>query len=380
MIKLGTLDITLKVGSATCTVYLGDTMVESGDTPTPPTPVDYSKEYLTFVAKADGTFTFSGTTTNNQINTLSYSLDNGTTWTALANNTASPIVTSGNKILWKGTCTAGTKYPNYGIGRFLSTAQFDVEGNIMSLLYGDNYKEQTDLTGKNYAFGYLFSGNTNVVSVENLSLPATTLSNYCYYYMFENCTSLTTAPELPATTLSDYCYSYMFENCTSLTTAPELPATTLSDYCYSCMFIGCTSLAIAPELPASTLTKSCYNYMFTRCTSLTTAPVLSATTLANSCYRTMFSGCTSLTIAPELPASTLTKSCYENMFKGCSNLNSITCLATDGTSEYHCTDNWVVGVAANGIFVKSASMSSWSSGGYGIPSGWVVQDYVPPSS
>ena len=353
MIKLGNQEITLKVGSADVSAaYLGSTLVYSGGTP--PTPVDYSKEYLTFVAKADGTFTFSGTTTNNQINTLSYSLDNGTTWTALANNTASPIVTSGNKILWKGTCTAGTKYPNYGIGRFLSTAQFDVEGNIMSLLYGDNYKEQTDLTGKNYAFGYLFSGNTNVVSVENLSLPATTLSNYCYYYMFENCTSLTTAP--------------------------ELPATTLSDYCYSCMFIGCTSLAIAPELPASTLTKSCYNYMFTRCTSLTTAPVLSATTLANSCYRTMFSGCTSLTIAPELPASTLVNSCYENMFKGCSNLNSITCLATDGTSEYHCTADWVNGVAANGIFVKSASMSSWSSGNYGIPSGWVVQDYVPPSS
>lgn len=37
-IKLGNQEITLKIGSATCTVYLGDTMVESGDTPTPPTP------------------------------------------------------------------------------------------------------------------------------------------------------------------------------------------------------------------------------------------------------------------------------------------------------------------------------------------------------
>ena len=38
MIKLGNQEITLKIGSATCTVYLGDTLVESGDTPTPPTP------------------------------------------------------------------------------------------------------------------------------------------------------------------------------------------------------------------------------------------------------------------------------------------------------------------------------------------------------
>ena len=30
--------------------------------------------------------------------------------------------------------------------------------------------------------------------------------NNCYTNMFDNCTSLTTAPELPATTLADYCY------------------------------------------------------------------------------------------------------------------------------------------------------------------------------
>ena len=34
----------------------------------------------------------------------------------------------------------------------------------------------------------------------------------------------------------------MFYGCTSLTTAPELPATTLESYCYYCMFNGCTSL------------------------------------------------------------------------------------------------------------------------------------------
>ena len=34
--------------------------------------------------------------------------------------------------------------------------------------------------------------------------------------MFSGCTSLTTAPELPATTLAEDCYSYMFKNCTSL--------------------------------------------------------------------------------------------------------------------------------------------------------------------
>jgi hypothetical protein len=34
--------------------------------------------------------------------------------------------------------------------------------------------------------------------------------------MFNGCTSLTTAPELPATTLADYCYIYMFRGCSKL--------------------------------------------------------------------------------------------------------------------------------------------------------------------
>jgi hypothetical protein len=74
-----------------------------------------------------------------------------------------------------------------------------------------------------------------------------TLADHCYSYMFNGCTSLTTAPSLPATTLAHSCYYYMFNGCTSLTTAPSLPATTLADYCYSYMFNGCTSLTTAPS-------------------------------------------------------------------------------------------------------------------------------------
>ena len=256
-------------------------------------PHDYGKDYLTFVAKADGTFKFSG-------NSVNYSLDGGKTWTTLASNTDSPTVTSGKKILWKATLTPSTN----GIGKFISSAKFDVEGNPMSLLFGDDFKDKTSLEGKNYAFSYLFSGNTNVVSAENMSLPATTLANFCYYGMFQGCTSLTMAPQLPATVLTNYCYSNMFQGCTSLTTAPT---------------------------------------------------VLPATTLADSCYNQMFQGCTSLTEAPELPATVLTNYCYFYMFKDCSQLNYIKCLATD-ISARNCTNSWVSNVAAIGTFVKAESM------------------------
>ena len=34
--------------------------------------------------------------------------------------------------------------------------------------------------------------------------------------MFYKCSSLTNAPKLPATTLAEYCYDYMFYDCSKL--------------------------------------------------------------------------------------------------------------------------------------------------------------------
>jgi len=55
------------------------------------------------------------------------------------------------------------------------------------------------------------------------------LATYCYNSMFEDCTSLTTAPELPATTLANYCYQYMFNGCTSF----KVSATQTGTYTYT---------------------------------------------------------------------------------------------------------------------------------------------------
>lgn len=203
------------------------------------------------------------------------------------------------------------------------TCDCDVCGNIMSLVYGDNFKGQTDL--KSNAFYNLFKNCTTLRNAKNLILPATTLGLGCYSYMFSGCTNLITAPELPATTLTlgGDCYSHMFSGCTSLTFAPQrLPATALGIGCYSYMFSGCTSLTTAPELPATTLADGCYEYMFQGCKSLTAAPNLYATTLGLGCYAYMFSGCTSLTTAPELPATTLASNCYSSMFSGCTSLTT----------------------------------------------------------
>ena len=45
-IKLGSLDVSFRIGSADCKVYLGETEIYSGDTPTPPTPPAFSGKWL----------------------------------------------------------------------------------------------------------------------------------------------------------------------------------------------------------------------------------------------------------------------------------------------------------------------------------------------
>ena len=348
--------------------------------------------YTTFEALEDGTFSF---TKNGTGDDIQYSKDNGTTWTPLASGETVSVVT-GDKVMWK----SSIKPNSSGIGQFKSTANFNVYGNILSLLNGDRFDGITSIEKYPRAFSGLFSYNTYLIDssrlllpLETLSnscyeamfanctnlttapsiLPATTLVGGCYAYMFFNCTNLTTAPELPATTLADGCYDKMFRNCTSLTTAPELPATTLAQSCYNYMFDGCTNLMTAPKLPATTLAQSCYTYMFSKCTSLTTPPELPSTTLANRCYVAMFEACTSLTIAPELPATTLVDSCYNMMFNGCANLSHITMLATD-ISVGNCFNLWVQNISPTGTFIKHPDMNSLPTGGNGIPEGWSVFD------
>ena len=361
--------------------------------------VDFSTKPLTFNILSDGKINWVASRSD-IAKTIEYKLNDGE-WISITSNTDSSApsieVNSGDKLQFRGNneqyATGSSAYNSFSG----STALFEVEGNIMSLIYGDNFKNKLTISS-DYAFGGLFSDCVNLVSAENLVLPATTLVDCCYQSMFEGCTSLTTAPELPATTLAQGCYVQMFSNCTSLTTAPELPATTLTDNCYQSMFSGCKKLTTAPELPVTTLADGCYSSMFNGCTSLTTAPELPATTLAtwcydsmflgctsltsapelpaitleNYCYQNMFDGCTSLTTAPELPATTLKSQCYRYMFQNCTSLNYIKCLATD-ISASRCTTGWVKGVASTGTFVKSPN-KTWTEGTSGVPTGWAVQN------
>ena len=298
-------------------------------------PIDYSKEYFTIEALEGGL------TVSLSDNDCEYCVDDGE-WITLSADKTTPAINAGQMLSFRGNLTPTS---SNGIGTFTISKKCNLKDNIMSLLYGDDFEKENDLTGKDYAFYKLFYNCTNIVDASELILPATTLANYCYYYMFSGCTSLTTAPELPATTLAEYCYGDMFRGCTGLTVAAELPATTLAEYCYGSMFLRCTRLTTASELPATELSIGCYN--------------------------SMFYDCNRLTKTPELPATTLASSCYGSMFYICSKLNYIKMLATD-ISANNCLYYWVNGVSSTGTFVKHPDMNRLSTGTSGIPSGWTV--------
>ena len=290
---------------------------------------DYSKKYLTFTALESGTFTLTipGNVSTGLLTSISYSTDNGASWTT-TNNLPSqvvittPTISAGKSVLWKGigrkmsSSSADGYYSN-----FSSTGRFTVSGNLLSLLFGNSVFSNIRTITETYALAKIFFRCSKLEDALNLSLIATRLSENCYLAMFQYCTSLTTSPELPATTLAKNCYSTMFYGCTSLTTAPSV-------------------------LPATTLVGYCYNNMFNSCTSLKTAPVL--------------------------PATTLVERCYQNMFAGCAKLNYIKAMFTTTPGSSY-TSNWVYNIAYRGTFVMNAAATWYITGSNGIPSGWTVQ-------
>lgn len=123
-----------------------------------------------------------------------------------------------------------------------ATGTYKASGNIMSLLYGQDYDgTQTALKG-DASFPSLFQNSTMLSDVSGLILPSTSMTLDAYAHMFQG-TSITTAPELPATTLANHCYEMMFYNCKSLTKSPDLMyEEELPPQCYSQIFGGCSNL------------------------------------------------------------------------------------------------------------------------------------------
>lgn len=294
---------------------------------------DYSLEYFTIESLEDGNVVSIRNKNCNTLPTFYYSTDGGSTWssiTAVKSQTKAVVtIDSGETVLFKCTQAGLSTGWDYYNG-FQCSKDYIVYGNVMSLIYGDNFASNSEFASNTKGnLAALFREDTHIIDASNLILPALIVRNSGYNGMFRECTNLEKAPKLPATRFdgTDNCAS-MFEACVNLEKAPDLPATTLATKCYQRMF--------------------CMD----RNNRITTPK---------------------MTKSPVLPASALAEGAYEEMFKGNGNLVEVTCLATSGRETYGAR-NWLLNVSSTGVFRKDSSVT-WNTGTNGIPSGWTVEDY-----
>ena len=166
------------------------------------------------------------------------------------------------------TSTDWITWNTYTIGSTITLS------NIWDKVYWRNISETDTWFGRTASSYYYFSMTWSIAwSWDTTFLInknwTNTLGDYYFARLFQNCTSLTSAPSLPATTLWEFCYGYMFYN-TSIVNAPSLSATTLSSnwYCYQRMFGSCSLLEELPQIHATSLGVYCCNQMFSWCSKI----------------------------------------------------------------------------------------------------------------
>jgi len=291
-------------------------------------------DYLCFTALEAGQFTLTipAAVTPTYLSYVEWSKD-GRTWNH-TDNTSEAVtidvqVASGEKVYWMGSGKrTAVGYVDDQFSNFSSTCQFDLSGDIRSILYLNDFSVTT--TNQRYCFTGLFYG-ASVVNASNLRLALT--GNSAYMYCFRGCTQLLHAPALmEGNTIMQWQFHSTYDGCTNLVTGTDLQATSVG-------------------------VRGCY-YTYKSCTSLVKAPNISSiTTIGNGGLCAMFHGCSSLTY--------------------------IKCLATslydDGDASHFATYNWVAGVSSTGTFIQAEGVT-WTRGASGIPTGWVdVEKRTMPS-
>ncbi|MCW4119374.1 fimbrillin family protein [Prevotella copri] len=170
-------------------------------------PDDNKAKYIPYVTfKADGEQTFKMTTNENyKINGLEYSV-NGGDWITLTEDSRVDFGAKDGDLRLRGKNPNGTATNT----TFYSTIAF-INDNVNVACTGDI---------------------RTLLDWEKYKTVDTQKARFCW--LFHYCGVLTSAPELPATTLADYCYYNMFDNCKKLSTVTMLAPSgqiTNSDAC-----------------------------------------------------------------------------------------------------------------------------------------------------
>jgi hypothetical protein len=151
--------------------------------------IDYSKKYFTIQSLEDNntiTFTKYNQNSNKIIadKPIQYSKDL-TTWNNISfvtDNSSQIVLNSGDKLYLKGTnSTYGELISSFymSAANIQSSGNIDVMGNIMSLIYGDNFENNNTISSYR-TFTNLFRNNNKLTNAKDLVLPTMSLTTGCY--------------------------------------------------------------------------------------------------------------------------------------------------------------------------------------------------------
>lgn len=179
------------------------------------------------------------------------STDNGASWTKIGDGMTTGIsAQAGDKILLKAvnpffSHEGSPLFSTYVDDSYEVQAKFNVYGNYLSIIYGDNFVNFSGDTIPNadyQAEGGCFL-DMPVVSAEHLILPNVdqSKSNFSFYSMFSGCTELTTAPKVRALGTRRYSFGSMFRDCTKLNSVTIECSDFSGSYCTNNMLSGCAA-------------------------------------------------------------------------------------------------------------------------------------------
>ena len=196
--------------------------------------------------------------------TVEYSLDGQRTWQSQTTGGFSVNAPSMSRVYFRANASAwgsSASYNYFSLEANDSGCYYEFGGNIMSLLYGENFNINDNyltLPNTSWHFKYLFTGITASFRCYSLRLTAQKALKESYYRMFYNATGLTYAPIkiYASTNNGSNSMDRMFEGCSNMVEGPIFRMSFTGSNTMQGMFQNCVKLTTLTYMGTNTTSQS----------------------------------------------------------------------------------------------------------------------------
>ena len=184
---------------------------------------EYLSQYMTVEMLASGTISLTiGRTSSDR--TVGYSINDGS-WVDTSYRNAdnspktitTPSLNTGDKVRWRCESVDGAFSKSYGVtSYFASTANCNVYGNALSLVYGDSFEGEDSVDSSFQTFRESFKNGFKCVNAEYFVFPIDTVHGNMFFDAFYRNAILEKGPALLSSEIQSQALRGMFSGCTSL--------------------------------------------------------------------------------------------------------------------------------------------------------------------